>query len=541
MQNPLTAASEADDRKRILDLFPALAAHPGFPVMALRGYLERCPERFFNQRIYAQMLDWLTRRDGNQQNDLRKYLVGIDAQISAALLFLRQINAEDWHDRHLAEGDEYDTLRFIDKVLHPVYLRLAEAILAPLIRPVAHFSRLDRGKQTDGLDVFNLVQELAETPMVECVAAYNHIVRNGIGHGGITYKERDIEYRDKKGNTEILDVVSVVRLCDDMIDTCNALAAAIKVFLIRSFRNGYQLPRELLVEELMEETRSPLWVIEGCIASTLADSPRLIIYARPNSRDVLKILWSSMQSAILAESLAPGYTRYFLSLRTPMAWPGWAAFDGNALRQIRETGATEVHEYAGAMEKNGFFYVPHPALPRLLGKLESLVQICRLHWPIMLRQIRANLQMPNIVSRDAKTHRNQWGYVLNGGVVISKLQNETAAQIIRAHKLRIVRAAAKQARESKSWCDITRYLPLGYARISVFSQDFRCRRLKGFGLGPELICVLQLNRLHRIRVPDIIDSTVESSGNWRIAWNRAWIDAGGCLKVEKGRPLPSKT
>jgi hypothetical protein len=344
--------------------------------------------------------------------------------------------------------------------------------------------------------------------MAACVDAYHHTVCNGIGHGGIAYLQRDIRYRDKKGNEETLDVWSVVRLCDDMIDTCNGLAAAIKVFLILSLDSGYQLPRELLVEELVEETRSPWWSIEGCIESELADSTQLLVYARPNSRDVLKIQWAGMQSAILAESLARGYGRYFFSLRTPTAWPGFAAFDGNILRQLRESGAAEVHQYASAMEKTGFFYAPRPALPRLLGRIDTLIHSFRLRWPLTLRQI------------------------LNGAVVIIGLQNETAARIIRSHRRRIIRIAARGAKSSASWLNPARYLPLGYARIAVFSEDLRRRRLSSFGLGPQLVCTIQLQRIRRIKSPDIMGSTIEVSGSWRIAWNRAWIESGGCVSEE---------
>lgn len=538
LQNPLTIARDLDDRACLEVLFPDLAACSESHFLALRPYFRNCPERFFSRSIHTLMLDWLKARDRHQRKELREYLAGMDVELSPAILFLRQINSEDWHDRALVKGDDYEVVRFIDKVLHPTYLRLVEGVLAPFIRPVAHFARLDRGKGTEGLDVFNLVQELSTTPMATCVDSYHHTVRNGIGHGGITYLQNDIRYRDKKGNSETLDVWSVIRLCDDMVDTCNGLASAIKVFLVLSFESGYQLPRELLVEELVEETRSPWWSIEGCIESELLGGTQLLIYARPDSRDLLKVQWAAIQSAVLAESLASGYSRYFFSLRTPKAWSGWAAFDGPRLRQLRESGAAEVCEYAAAIEKSGFFYVPTPALPRLLCKLDTLIQSFRLHWPLVRRQIREKLRIPRIVSRDARMHRNAWGYVLNGGVVMTELDSETAAETIRSHKRRIIRSAARDARSSVSRLDVVRYLPLGYARVSVYSEDFRRRRLGSFGFGPELVCTIQLQRIRRIKSPDIMGSTIEASGNWRIAWNQAWIESGGRIKAEPGDAQP---
>lgn len=529
LQNPLTVARDADDRSRLIDLFPILASCQSTPYLALRPYLLGCPERFFDRRIHLLVLDWLRKRDAADRTRLQQYFVDASAELSVAMLFLRQINSEDWHDRPLVKGDDLEVVGFIDRVLHPTYLRLVEGVFASFLRPMAHFSRLDRGKPTEGLDVFNLVEELANTPLAPCTSACRHTVRNGIGHGGITYRQSGIKYRDKKGNSETLDVWSVVRLCDDMVDSCNGLASAFKLFLLTADPPGYQPPHELLVEELMEESQSPWWAINGCLQSELPTGKQLLVYARPESRDVLKIQWASVQSAALAESLAPGFDRYFLSLRSSKGWPGWAAFDGVRLRQARESGATGVHDFAVALEEGGFFYVPRPPLPRVLARLDTLSHSLRVHWLFALRQISDNLGRVPLAARDAKMHRNSWGYVLGGAVVISGLDAANAAAVIRSNRRRILKAAARAARAEQSLLSIVRYLPLGYARVAVLSSDFRRRRLSSFGLNPELVCTVKLQRIRRIKSPDIMGSTIEASGKWRIAWNRAWIDSGGQL------------
>ena len=418
LQNPLTVAEDADDRSRLVDLFPHLAACQSTPYLALRPYLLGCPERFFDRRIHGLVLDWLRQRDAVDRKRLRQYVVAAGAELSVAMLFLRQINSEEWHDGPLVKGDDFEVVGLVDRVLHPTYLRLVEGVFAPLVRPMAHFSRLDRGKPTEGLNVFNLVEELAKTPLAPCTSAYHHAVRNGISHGGITYLQSEIRYRDKKGNSETLDVWSVVRLCDNMVDSCNALASAMKLFLLTTGSSGYQPPRELLVEELMEESRSPWWTITGCLQSEVPSGKQLLVYARPKSRDVLKIHWASVQSAALAESLAPGFDRYFLSLRSSKGWPGWAAFDGGRLRQAWESGATGVHDFAVALEEGGFFYVPTPRLPRVLSRIDTLAQSFRIHWPLARRQISENLGRVPLAARDDEMHRNSWGYVLKGAVVI---------------------------------------------------------------------------------------------------------------------------
>lgn len=531
LQNPLTAARDEYDRSRVIALFPSLESCRTAPFLALRPYLQKCPERFFDRSVFQLVLEWLRSCDVRDRDRLRQYFIDAGAELSMAMLFLRQINSEDWHDRPLLKGDDFEAVGFIDKNLHPTYLRLVEGIFAPLIRPMAHFSRLDRKKPTEGLDVFNLVEELVRSPMGPCVAPYRHAVRNGIGHGGITFRQSDIRYRDKKGNTETLDMWSIVRLCDDMLDTCNAIAAALKVFLISSGPAGYAAPHELLVEELMEETRSPWWSVTGCMQSEYSDMPQLLVYARPNTRDVLKVQWAATQTAAMAAHLSPGFDRYFLSLRTEKAWPGWAAFDGRRLAQVAQAGASGAHDFAVAIEsEGGFMYVPTPRLPRILGRLDTFAQSWRLHWPLAVHQIRDNLGRLPVIARDAKMHRNSWGYVLNGAVVLPGVDFSNAASTVRSNRRRIIRAAARLARAEQSWFSVARYLPLGYARIAVVTMDFRRRRIAGFGLGPELICTLQRQRIRRIKSPDIMGSTIENSGSWRIAWNRSWIEAGGAIQ-----------
>jgi hypothetical protein len=526
LQNPLTRRRDARDRTRIAAVFHSLQSCSEQYFLALRRYLDGCPERFFDKTAYEAYLGWLQRHDEAHGQELKACLSGCDAEINRALLFLREINSEEWHDRLLGTEDEYDLVRFIDKHVHPTYLRLVEAVLAPLTRPMAYFSRLDRGKSTDGLHVWSVMQELEGEPAECLIRSYRHIIRNGIAHGGITFLENEIRYRDQKGNEESFGTASVVRLCDDLLDTCNGLAAALKVFFLLSRDRGYVPPRELLVEELQAETSTPWWTIEGCLESEMAGKPQLIVYARTDSRHYAKVQWSTIQSGILAEFFAPGYDRYFLSLRSRKAWPGWAVFDGKKLRKLREAGADELSQYSGVVENDLIFYVARPSIPALFGKLDTLAKSFRINMPIAMQQVRENLGIPRIVCRNVTVHRNSWGAVLSAEVVIEGLDNETVFNVIRKHRRRIIRSAIGQARRSFRLHGAA-FLPLGYAHVAVFRRDYRRRRLSGFGLGSDLVCTVRLQRIRRIKSPDIMGATVETMGKWRIAWNRAWLETNG--------------
>lgn len=526
LQCPLTRQRDARDRERLAAAFPVLRTCAASHYLALRRYLNDRPEKFFSLGAYEIYLDWLQTRDSSHRETLKAYFADHQGEFNRALLFLREINLESWHDRVLRTGDDYDLVRSIDRHVHPTYLRLVEAVFTPFLRLISYFSRIDRSKGTDGLDVWSVIQELVGSPAATLIRPYEHLIRNGIAHGGITFLQREIRYRDKKGNENTFSVDSVVRILDDLLDTCNGMAASLKVFFAVFRDRGYIPPREILVEELQEETSTPWWRIEACVEARIAGRSQLTVFARPDTRHYAKIQWSTFQSGILAEYFAPRFDRYFFSLRSRKTWLGWAAFDGKKLRDLRKAGAEDFSLYTGVLEDDLIFYSRNLRLPSFLWKINTLLMSFRLNMPLTLEDIRSNLEIPNVKCRSATAHRNSWGAVIRGNVVVEGLGPNKVVETIRNHRRRIIRAAVSQARRERGW-SAAAYLPIAFAQVGVFRRDFRCRRLSDFGLGEDLICTVRLHRQSRIRNPDIAGSSVESDGKWRIAWNRAWLGASG--------------
>ena len=526
LQNPLTRERDQVDRARVLLSFPILGRETEQHALVLRRYLDNRPEKFFDRAAFDTYLCWLQRHDQTRPKQLKAYLSQFNSEIDRALLFLRELNHEEWHDSPLNTGDDYDLIRMIDKHVHPAYLRLVEGVFTPLLRPVAHFSRLHRNRGVEGLDVWSIIEELKGQKEEHLVRPYQHTVRNGIAHGGISFLQREIRYRDHRGNEETFATTYVIRLFDDLLDVCNGLAAAIKAFLLTSQGQGYVPPRELMIEALQELTRAPWWAIEGCVEADIGGRSQLTVYARPDSRDYRKVFWSTVQSGILSESLASGYDRYFFSLRSPKALPGWAAFDGHKLRELRERGADDLAEYQGILEGNGIFYVPRPAMPAILAKIDTLATSVRIAIPTAIQKFWDSLGKPRMFCRNATLHQNSWGAVLRGDLVIDGLDGQEIVGAIRKNFRLFVKIGKRHARRRGGF-NASHLLPIGYAQIAVFRRDYRQRRLSDFGLADDLVCTVRLHRIRRIKVPDILGSTIETKGKWRIAWNRAWLDSVG--------------
>lgn len=526
LSNALMKELHSRRRTLLINRFPILLHCPHNNYLSLFNYIERMPECFFSEEIFQKYLTWLESQHKSNSLGLKNYLAENEDEFNKAFLFLGEINRYTWHDS-FEEIDDYESIRFIDQQIHPVYLRLIEAIFYPFTRLLAFFSRIDRGEGTDGLDIFNAVEEIKNTNFSGLGDLYKNTVRNGIAHGGITYIEKEIRYRDKKGNEEILSNYLIIRLVDDLIDVCNSIALALKIFIFSHLSDGYILPRQILLEQLQAETDTPWWHIVGCAPSRFASQSQLIIYARPNSRDYSKVLYSTFLSGILAEYFAPGYDRYFFSLRSRKALPGWAAFDGRKLLELRNKSSKSLTDYQGALENNLVFYSPKPRLPRFLGMLDTFIQSFRIHWPLVLLGMREELGWPDIRVRMSRIHRAGWGSVLNGAVVIAATRESHGQDLVRTNCGRIIRAVLSDARRDISLMDAARYLPLRYARISIFRQNYRKRRLRSFGLGADLVATVQVKRATRIKTPDIYGSQIETRGRYRIAWNGNWLAKKG--------------
>lgn len=508
--------------RRLLSRFPELdnCGHRNF--LSLRKFLDGVPEQFFDTISFEVMAKWLNERNMTNPTELQSYFSSHSVAVNSALAQLSEINRYDWHDREAEQSSDYETTRLIDQKIHPSYLRLCEAFVAPILRIPAFFSRVDRSKGTDKLDLYDIALELKDSPFRHAIGLYNQTVRNGIGHGGVEFFSDEVEYTDKKRNSHSVFFSDILRNFDDLLDASNGFALAISVFLIGKQKNGYELPVQISTEELRARTKSPFWEIEACIPSTIDSGRQLNIYARPKSRDYRKIHYSTFQSGILAERFAPGYERYFVSMRTPIALPGFASFDGGKLRDLRERDCP-LENYSGVLNDNLVFYAPHLRLPAFLGPLSTLASSVSVNLPEALTATREREGRPKIAVREAKIHQNRWSAVLNARVILDADNDEMICDTLRATRRQIVSMALQRGRKNCSRFSQVRYLPLGFAKIFIYRRNFRRQRLNGFGLGKDLICTIQSKRIGRISPPDIIGSTIQEVGNYRIAWNRAWV------------------
>ena len=95
LQNPLTKVRDTYDRERLVALFPVIESSSASRFLALRDYLDSRPPKFFDQASCDAHLAWLRTRCETHGQKLKQYFARASPEINGALLFLRQINADN--------------------------------------------------------------------------------------------------------------------------------------------------------------------------------------------------------------------------------------------------------------------------------------------------------------------------------------------------------------------------------------------------------------------------------------------------------------
>lgn len=151
--------------------------------------------------------------------------------------------------------------------------------------------------------------------------------------------------------------------------------------------------------------------------------------------------------------------------------------------------------------------------------IESLL----IHFGILKSEFKKAHNRTNILIPNYEIHRNGMSAVINSNMVLTVKEEGDIVTYIRNYYQQLVRFVCKHGKSMSKRYDFERLLPLGFARISVYSKLMRKRTYKNYGLGKDLICVIQYKKLQRICCPNIFGSTVEEHGLYRIEWNKKWL------------------
>ncbi|MCH8010734.1 MAG: hypothetical protein IIA61_02100 [Candidatus Marinimicrobia bacterium] len=512
--------------EKIIDNFPVLANTIDAKFLSLKEYITERPQKFYNEQTYYDFLTFLT----NFKYENPSWLVDVywdtDHELNIAIISLNKINEKRIHDNFIPDNN-IDVIRFIENFIHFNYLKLIEAVYHKYIRFIAYNNRLQRGKPIDGLDIYNCVEEVQKTKFSYTTTCYHNIIRNGIAHGGITFKESDTIYKGKRGKPYEIRTKEIIRMFDDLLDICNGFALAFKVFMIlnRDFFQSKNLvvPKQLFIQELKAQANAPKWKVVDCLENVILDGKtQLNIFTENALLDFEEVNYYAFRTAVIAEYFASGFDRYFFSLKSKHSLLGWAGYDGKILKRERLKNSDDINGYTGVLEEDLLFFIPKIKLPKLLRKFLNILTITKSNFPIEYHKNTNFIFKRKYELRETKPFRRGFSIIINDpSLFIYPEYNEEIVDLIRKDYKKIVRYAIRKSKKEINSI-IPLCLPTKYIRVTIYDTDLRKRQLRSSGLIDSLVCSITVNKSKRIKTIDLFGGKLEQKGKYRIVWNKNW-------------------
>lgn len=441
---------------------------------------------------------------------------------------LAEVARSSLHDSYVPKG-ALARIKWIDEQLNQLLLRLWEASLHGFLLVHEQVRRRSAGIGLEKMDLYNVVQGATKSPLALAEKVYDHIMRNGIGHGKVRFNEDSVSYTDKKGGKITRTVEEVTRTFDDLLDALHGFALAHQLFWAINKDTlstaGLQLPRSVLFEELKARVNMPGWNILACLESDRrAPKRQLEIHLHNDHWDFSKVQFWGFYTAYWAERLTASFDSVFLHFRSSSSNAiSWAGYNAERMRELRTQGATNITAYKGVLEGDLMFFIPKVKLPKWVLKVGTWRMAFRGQFAAWSAQRHADRIVP-IKVRHCAIHAKRGYSILPDPVVVVNIpEGIDAKDFVRQHHRDIVRSTVKACRRSLDWHAVARYLPIRYARIMVHATDMRRRQLQHSGLSSNLIGTVGFNTSKRIQKIEIATGTLEPHGRYRLVWNSRWL------------------
>jgi hypothetical protein len=264
------------NRKRILLQFPHLLTYDNYYYQSFIEYIDNSPQRFYNNIIYYKLLNWMMFIYRLYPTIVNDFLVEHYSDYNNLYIALNEVNKYPWHDQIEITYDD-EIIRIIDRDIHQLYLRLLEQVYYYFVLLISFVNRKVDGKGTEGLDLFNAVEDIKISLFPELADYYKHTIRNGIAHGKFTYYDHAIVYRDK--NEEVkAEAKEIIEYTDDLLDLCNGMALSLHMFFLYYKSEIIKTPQQLLLKEIQLETGTPWWIVNSYLQSEIIANRQIIIY-----------------------------------------------------------------------------------------------------------------------------------------------------------------------------------------------------------------------------------------------------------------------
>lgn len=481
---------------------------------SLSKYIIEVPHKFYSVVHYHKVSNYINSFLNEFPNKAIDYLISNNFNLNSAAKNLEEINSLSFHDGKLPK--EIKLLNFIDTQIHFNYLKLIEGTYKHFLHFLATISRLRRNKGTDGLDIFNCVEEMPHSNIGVCFP-YDNLMRNGIAHGGVEYESDLITYTDKKGNSKVFIPRKVVSQFDKLLDICNGINLAFRIYFLTNstflLKNNVRIPENYLLEEIKTEVESSEWKITNFFNSILPNGRKqVIVYVENDFYDLSKVNLLGYITAIRLEKYFNGINRINLNIQSSTSkFVGWANYNVDNIKELRKNNYEFVEEGKSILEDGLLFFIPKVKLPKWCYYIGGLITISKSFKEVNFIESK---HKEKINVRFIKFHFQKNYCVIEKSAVFVK---QMGIFEIKTEAKKILSAVIREKNNALKRVNINRYKKTKFIKVNVYNLDVRIRDYQFNTANSNLIFTIQLNKTKIKRV--LPKGIIEDLGNYYIVWN----------------------
>jgi hypothetical protein len=312
VRNPLTTGHNEFWRKRIVERFAPNESLPSdIDFLSLKDYLVKHPQKCYSQQAFTIYFNFLNELLDKEPNVLRSLFDDKQGDISIANRVLNEVNNLESKNELIPKNDSEVISLIQNKIIYN-YLRVLEAPFYTLIYLAAKKSRLDRQAKTEGLDIYNSINELIKTNFKPILNVYDGTLRNAIAHGKFLISSLSgliiFTFSDSKGHTVEYEAKKLIDLFDKLLDITNAFYLAYKLFCLVKYSKlkniNCNVAYSIYIDEIIASANGPNWEIINMYEISKENNRHLSVYIKSS-------FWAMSQDRLQAINTSIIVSKFF--------------------------------------------------------------------------------------------------------------------------------------------------------------------------------------------------------------------------------------
>jgi hypothetical protein len=318
-------------------------------------------------------------------------------------------------------------------------------------------------------------------------AAYSSTIRNAIVHGGIEFRDFEVSFVDKDGTRETLEPNAAAQLNNRLLDTCNALAAALAHRVALGDAGFLTSLLYFRGERVLNPSTTPFLSPLSCRLVPMAGGRlQANIYGQYRHWRQDDLLLDVVRTLVLARRSFPEATHVWVNFDGPRRTPCAFNVATSSIPTLADP-VSSIANTAAVLSKSGFAWIEHErAFTSFVARFSGISQVVNWYDSVD-RKMDLSDANPDYELRHLRNNSTGWRARFDATVVsrprpqdLDEHAQPTERYLGKLFNECLMRWAVRPAPARPWGVDRVRFFRSGI--VSVYCQDARLHQLLSSGL-----------------------------------------------------------